>query len=92
MFLGIAMAIFFALLLILVLLGCWSLTLLGLPGNWLMAAAAAVYACLVPAQSPAALGWKTVVPCLFSPPWARLLNFWRERWGWPRQAGAGVAP
>jgi uncharacterized protein YqgC (DUF456 family) len=58
------MYIFFALLLILVLLACWPLTLLGMPGNWLMAAVTAVYACLVPAQSKAALGWKTVVALL----------------------------
>ena len=58
------MDIFFALLLILVLLACWLLTLLGMPGNWLMAAATAVYAWLVPAQSTAALGWKTVVALL----------------------------
>ena len=58
------MAIIFALLLILILVTCWLLTLLGMPGNWLMAAAAAVYACLVPAQSPAALGWKTVAALL----------------------------
>ena len=30
------MTVVFALLLILVLLACWFLTLLGLPGNWLM--------------------------------------------------------
>jgi len=38
------MAIFFALLLILVLLACWAFTLMGMPGNWLMVAATAVYA------------------------------------------------
>ena len=58
------MYILFALLLILVLLACWSLDLLGMPGNWLMAGATAVYAWLVPAQSPAALGWKTVAALL----------------------------
>ena len=58
------MAIIFALLLILILVTCWLLTLLGMPGNWLMVAAAAVYACLVPAQSPVALGWKTVAALL----------------------------
>ena len=58
------MDIFFALLLILVLLACWPLTLLGMPGNWLMASATAVYAYLVPAQSSASLGWKTVVALL----------------------------
>jgi uncharacterized protein YqgC (DUF456 family) len=55
------MSLFFALLLILVLLACWPLTLFGLPGNWLMTAATAFYALLVPAQSRVALGWKTVV-------------------------------
>jgi hypothetical protein len=58
------MAIFFALLLILVLLGCWSLTLLGLAGNWLMVVATAAYVYLVPAQSPAAIGWRTVIAIL----------------------------
>ena len=58
------MAIVFALLLTLLLLACWFLTLLGMPGNWLMVAAAAVYACLMPAQGPATLGWKTVVALL----------------------------
>jgi uncharacterized protein YqgC (DUF456 family) len=58
------MAVVFALLLIVVLLACWPLTLLGMPGNWLMAAATALYAYLVPAQSIAALGWKTVVALL----------------------------
>jgi uncharacterized protein len=50
--------------LILVLLGCWCITLLGIPGNWLMVAATAIYAWLVPTQSPASLGWKTVVALL----------------------------
>jgi uncharacterized protein YqgC (DUF456 family) len=58
------MAIVFALLLILVLLACWAIDLLGLPGNWLMVAATAVYAYFVPTQSRAALGWKTVVALL----------------------------
>jgi uncharacterized protein YqgC (DUF456 family) len=58
------MTLFFALLLILVLLACWPLTLLGLPGNWLMAASTAVYAWLVPVQTKAALGWRTVVALL----------------------------
>ena len=58
------MAILFALLLILIVLACWLLTLLGLPGNWLMVAATAIYAYMVPAVSHAALGWKVVVALL----------------------------
>jgi uncharacterized protein len=58
------MAILLALLVVLLLLGCWLLTVLGMPGNWLMVVITAVYACLVPAQSAVALGWKTVVGLL----------------------------
>lgn len=58
------MAIVFALLVVLALVLCWLLTLLGLPGNWLMAAIAAVYAWLGPAQGHLAFGWKTVIALL----------------------------
>jgi uncharacterized protein YqgC (DUF456 family) len=54
------MAIVIALLFVFFLLVCWLLTLLGLPGNWLMAALTAVYAWLVPAKSSLAIGWKSV--------------------------------
>jgi uncharacterized protein len=54
------MTVVLALILIFALLGCWIVTLLGLPGNWLMVVATAVYACLVPAHAPAGLGWRTV--------------------------------
>ena len=55
------MDFFFALLLILVLLACWMFTVVGMPGNWLMVVATAIYAFLMPAQSPVALGWKIVL-------------------------------
>jgi uncharacterized protein YqgC (DUF456 family) len=48
------------LLLIAVLLASWVLTLLGMPGNWLMVAATATYAYLTPAESAASIGWKVV--------------------------------
>ena len=54
------MTIVFALLLILILTACWLLTLLSMPGNWLMVAASAAYVLLAPAKSPAMIGWKTV--------------------------------
>ena len=38
------MAVVFALTLFLVLLACWLLTLLALPGNWLMVVATSIYA------------------------------------------------
>jgi uncharacterized protein len=50
----------FVLLLIVVLLASWVLTLLGMPGNWLMVAATATYAYLMPSESAASIGWKVV--------------------------------
>jgi uncharacterized protein len=54
------MTLLFALLLIAVLLAGWALTLLSLPGNWLMVAATAVYAWF----APAVIGWKVVAAIL----------------------------
>ena len=54
------MTVVFALLLIVALLVCLALTLFGLPGNWLIVVATVVYACLKPAGSSAAIGWKSV--------------------------------
>jgi uncharacterized protein len=58
------MTLIFALLLVVVLLASWLLTFLNLPGNWLMVLATAVYACFVPPDSRAAIGWKVVVAIL----------------------------
>lgn len=54
------MTALYALLLILVMVVAWLLTLLGLPGNWVMVAAAAVYAAFAPVTQPAGLGWEIV--------------------------------
>ena len=45
------MSLLLALILVVILLGCWLVTLLGLPGNWLMVMATAIYAYTIPAQS-----------------------------------------
>jgi uncharacterized protein YqgC (DUF456 family) len=58
------MAVVFAMLLVAVLLASWMLTLLGMPGNWLMVAATATYVYFVPTESSAAIGWKVVVALL----------------------------
>jgi uncharacterized protein len=50
-----------ALLLVIVLVACWLINLLALPGNWLMAAATAAYVLLVPTNSSVAVGWKVAV-------------------------------
>jgi uncharacterized protein len=63
-FVGLIMTILFALLLIVVLLAGWILTLLNMPGNWLMVLAVAVYSCLMPSGSSAAIGGKTVTAIL----------------------------
>lgn len=47
-------------LLIIVLLVGWGLTVIGMPGNWMMVIAAAVYAFLTPEESPAVIGWGVV--------------------------------
>jgi uncharacterized protein len=58
------MTFIFALLLVIVLLASWLLTLLSLPGNWLMVLATATYAFFVPPDSPAGISWKVVVATL----------------------------
>jgi uncharacterized protein len=58
------MTLVFVALLVVVLLVGWLLTLLSLPGNWLMVAATAVHAYFVPPDSRAAIDWKVVVAIL----------------------------
>jgi uncharacterized protein len=82
------MAIFFALLLILVLLICWLLTLLGLPGNWLMVAATALYAYLTPGSSSAALGWKTVLALVILAALGEIVEFVAGAMGVTRAGGS----
>lgn len=58
------MSIFWAILLFLLALGFWSLTFFGLPGNWLIVGAAAIYAWCAPAAEPGALWWSVVIALL----------------------------
>ncbi len=55
------MTFLFALFLIVVLVACCVLTLIGLPGNWMMVIAVAIYSFLMPVDSPAVLGWKVLL-------------------------------
>lgn len=69
------MTFFYAFLLVVVLLiGCL-LTLLGMPGNWLMVAATAVYAFLVPAESAGSIGWGVVAALVILALLGELLEF-----------------
>jgi len=56
------MTVLWALLLCCALAVGWLLTLLGLPGNWLIVAAAAIYSLVVPADSSLAIsGWAVLI-------------------------------
>lgn len=55
------MSIIYAILLLLLLLALWLLTVIGMPGNWLMVAATALYAWLVPHDAAASIGWGIVL-------------------------------
>lgn len=54
------MTVVYALLLILVMLAGFIMTVLGLPGNWVMVAAAVLYMAFAPVAPPAAFGWPVV--------------------------------
>lgn len=54
------MAFLWATLLVVAVLCCWFLNFLGMPGNWLAVASAAIYAWLLPAEGRAAIGWPVV--------------------------------
>ncbi|HEY1785166.1 MAG TPA: DUF456 family protein [Pirellulales bacterium] len=58
---AITLTIVWALVFCLVLAVGWVMTVLALPGNWLIVAAAAGYAWLAPADGRLGLGWPTVV-------------------------------
>jgi uncharacterized protein len=49
-----------ALLCVAVVIG-WLAQLIGLPGNWVIVVCAAVYAGLIPADAPVAIGWPVVI-------------------------------
>ena len=51
----------YALILLVIFIGCWALNSLSAPGNWLMVLCAALYSWLMPAVSPYAFGWWVVV-------------------------------
>jgi hypothetical protein len=54
------MTFVWAALFVLAVLTFWFLNLLGLPGNWMIVVASAVYAWLLPGDSRATLGWSVV--------------------------------
>jgi len=53
----------------------WGLTLLGMPGNWLIVAAAICYVLLVPTQSAVSIGWGIVIALVLLAALGELLEF-----------------
>lgn len=56
-----AMSILATILLTLVLAVSWLAQLVGLPGNWLIVIAVAIYAWALPPEAPATIGWNVVI-------------------------------
>ena len=69
------MSIVWALLLVLIVLVGWLLTLLGMPGNWLIVSAVVVYILLIPATSGAAIGWGVAVLLVCLAGFGELIEF-----------------
>lgn len=86
-------AVFLALLFAAALALCWGLTALGLPGNWLMVALAALYAWLAPKQPPTSVSWTTVAILLVLAALGEILEFAAGAMGTARAGGSrrGVA-
>lgn len=75
-------------LLILALGSGWLLTVLGWPGNWLMVAASASYAWLVPDTERIAIGWPVVIASLVFAIIAEVAEFAASAFGVRRLGGS----
>lgn len=64
-----------AVLLLISLLAGWGLTVVGLPGNWLIVGAAAVAALLLPPESRLDIGWPTVAGLVVLATFGEVLEF-----------------
>lgn len=77
-----------ALLLILTLLVGWILTVLAMPGNWLMVGAVAAYAWLGPTTGRLAIGWETVAAMTVVALLGELAEFLAGMFGVARAGGS----
>jgi uncharacterized protein len=84
----IMMTFLYAILLILVLLAAWALTLLGMPGNWLMVLATTVYAYFMPAESAASIGWNVVVVLIILAALGEIIEFLAGSMGAAKAGGS----
>lgn len=80
----------YAVLLIVVLLGAWLSIFVGLPGNWLMVIAVAIYAAFVPmaAGSPALIGWVVVAALAILALLGEVVEFLAGALGVTREGGS----
>lgn len=81
-------AILLALLLAVALVLCWGITALGMPGNWLMVALAALYAWLAPKQPPTSISWTMVIILLVLAALGEILEFAAGALGTARAGGS----
>ncbi len=66
----------------------WALTLMGLPGNWLMVAAAALYAWLTPFSGPTQITWLTLLAMTALAAGGELAELAAGVWGARRAGGS----
>jgi uncharacterized protein YqgC (DUF456 family) len=66
----------------------WALTVLGMPGNWLIVGVTAVYVAMLPAHSGAAIGWPVVFVLFGLAALGELLEFMAGALGVVRMGGS----
>jgi uncharacterized protein YqgC (DUF456 family) len=69
------MHIFWSVLLVVVSIAGWLITVLGLPGTWVMVAAAALYVWLLPAEASTSFGWGIVAILFFFAALGEVIEF-----------------
>lgn len=70
-----AMSFFWATLLLIILASAWVLTLVGMPGNWVMVAAVIVYVLLVPVEATLGIGWPVAIALVVLATLGEILEF-----------------
>lgn len=81
-------AFLLAVVLVLALMAGWVMTVLGMPGNWVIVAAAAGYAALVGPESRLAIGWGVVLVLLVLAGLGELLELIASALGVARRGGS----
>ncbi len=82
------MNVFWACLLVTILFAGWLISVLGMPGNWLMVLAVVVYVLLVPEESPAAIGWPVAIAVGLLAAAGELLEFLAGAFGVAKAGGS----